>query len=519
MLDIRECIIALDRLWTVLRLNLREKNPTRDVPSRGYSSEGQRLSEATGMKASSAKLVLDCLRKAVQPEGTGLTDGQLLRQYVSCRDESAFAVLVRRHGPMVLAMCRRMLRHAQDAEDAFQATFVILARKGHRIDGRQTIGGWLHGVAYRVALDVRRRAARHQSKERQVEDMPHPPVLTEEPSHDLLGLLDRELARLPDKYRLPVVLCELEGRSRKEAAQQLGLPEGTLSSRLAAARKTLARRMAGYGAAVTAGTLDVLFASEACAACVPAALLSSTIRAAGGAIPATVAVLAEGVLKAMFLAKIKPTVLTLLMTVCLSAGAVTLTYGAGTEPGTKAAPPSAATKADKFDLEAMRLEVAALRASLEATRERVKSLEADVVAQKTLEDSRKTTRLDPTTGKPDSTLFLDPKTGKVMRRMNSTLRLSFEVDDPTGKVQPGAPLKDTKAGGKLIDFDVDGRLDLSLIEQAKTAIDSTPEADLRAAAAKVLLDPNDAKAREALTKAVEEMNRRDKPKPADDRKR
>ena len=117
------------------------------------------------MKASSAQMVLDCLRKAVQPDGNGLTDGQLLRSYITRRDESAFTVLVRRHGPMVLALCRRMLRHTQDAEDAFQATFVILARKGHRITGRQTIGGWLHGVAYRVALDVRRRGG-HQGSAR-----------------------------------------------------------------------------------------------------------------------------------------------------------------------------------------------------------------------------------------------------------------------------------------------------------------------------------------------------------------
>ena len=253
------------------------------------------------MKASSAQMVLDCLRRAVQPEGTASTDGQLLRVYVSRRDEAAFAELVRRHGPMVLAVCRRMIRHAEDAEDAFQATFVILARKGQRIAERQSIGGWLHGVAYRVALDVRRRTAQRQAKEHQVEDMPHPTVLPEEPSRDLLGLLDRELALLPDKYRLPVVLCELEGRSRKEAALQLGLPEGTLSSRLATARKTLARRMAGYGAAVTAASLKVLFSSEACAACVPASLLSSTIRAASGTIPASVAALTEGVLKAMLL--------------------------------------------------------------------------------------------------------------------------------------------------------------------------------------------------------------------------
>jgi RNA polymerase sigma factor (sigma-70 family) len=477
------------------------------------------------MKASSAQMVLDCLRKAVQPDGAGPTDGQLLRQYVTRRDESAFALLVRRHGPMVLAVCRRMLRHAQDAEDAFQATFVILARKGHRIDGRQTLGGWLHGVAYRVALDVRRRTARHQSKECQVEDMPQPTVLPEEPTRDLLGLLDRELARLPDKYRLPVVLCELEGRSRKEAARQLGLPEGTLSSRLATARKTLARRMAGYGAAVTAASLDVLFASEACAACVPAALLSSTIRAAGGAIPATVAALAEGVLKAMFLAKIKPTVLTLLMTVCLSAGAVTLTYGAGTEPGTKATPPSAAAKADKYDLEALRLEVQALRASLEATRERVKSLEADAVAQKALENSRNTSfegfradstaraRVYPNIGK--ATLLFDPETGKQRLNLIETDNLGSWLDKRTGKLlevkpdeRPGA----AKPGGKSKEEAAYQEDNLTKVAVKVLLEQNHP---LKEAAAKVLLEPGNAKARLAFIEAVMQMNRQAKPKSAD----
>jgi RNA polymerase sigma factor (sigma-70 family) len=466
------------------------------------------------MKASSAQMVLDCLRRAVQPEGSGLTDGQLLRVYVSRRDEAAFTTLVRRHGPMVLAVCRRMLRHAEDAEDAFQATFVILARKGHRIAGRQTIGGWLHGVAYRVALDVRRRAAQRLAKEHQVEVMPHPAVLPEEPSHDLLGLLDRELARLPDKYRLPVVLCELEGRSRKEAAHQLGLPEGTLSSRLAAARKTLARRMAGYGAAVTAASLEVLFASEACAACVPASLLSSTIRAAGGAIPASVAALTEGVLKAMLLAKIKPTALAFLMATCLTVGAVTLTYGAGNEPGPKTTPPSAAAKADKYDLEALRLEVEALRLSLQATRERVKSLEGDVVAQKALETSRKTTRLDPTQHERyyplvgRAILDVDAGTGMIKLVPSTTLdrtspaqlgiRLGDRSDAVTPVVKPTAEASTVKDGLIKVAVKV-------LLEQNHP---------LKEAAAKVLLEPDNAKARHAFIEAVMQMNRQAKPKPA-----
>ena len=165
--------------------------------------------------------------------------------------------------------------------------------------------------------------------------MPHPLVMPAEDQPDLLAVLDRELARLPEKYRLPVVLCELEGRSRKEAARQLGLPEGTLSSRLATARKTLAKRMAGHGPAVTGASLTALFASEAGAAVVPGPLVTSTVRAAGGVVSAGVAALAEGVLKAMLLTKIKAMGLVLLL--AASVGAVGLTYRTATAEGQPAA--------------------------------------------------------------------------------------------------------------------------------------------------------------------------------------
>ena len=229
------------------------------------------------MKTARARMIFDYLRKAVSPDGAGFSDGQLLRQYFASRDEAAFTVLVRRHGPMVLAVCRRLLDHAEDAEDAFQAAFIVLARKGRSVAGQLAIGGWLHGVAYRAALDVRKRGARRRSKEQQVEDMPHQLVMPEEAQSELLAKLDRELNRLPEKHRIPVVLCELEGRSRKEAARQLGLAEGTLSRRLTTARKTLVKRMAGRGLAAAGASLTALFASKAGAVCVPGTAFSSTI--------------------------------------------------------------------------------------------------------------------------------------------------------------------------------------------------------------------------------------------------
>src|SRR5262249_25132927 len=148
------------------------------------------------------------------------------------REGAFFEVLVRRHGPMVLGVCQRILRNPHDAEDAFQATFLVLAQRAASVVPRQLVGNWLHGVAYRTALEARRRAARWLAREKQVNDIPHPKVEEPETWQELLPFLDRELDRLPAKYRAPVVLCHLEGRTRKEAAGQLGLPVGTLSGRL-----------------------------------------------------------------------------------------------------------------------------------------------------------------------------------------------------------------------------------------------------------------------------------------------
>src|SRR5262249_51181418 len=156
---------------------------------------------------------------------------------------AAFAALLRRHGPMVLGVCRRLVSNASDAEDAFQATFLVLARKAASVVPRELVGNWLYGVAYRTALKAEALSARRRAVERQVEAVPDPPTSPEQVGRDLRPLLDRELERLPAKYRVPVVLCDLEGRTRREVAGQLGIPEGTLSSRLAAARKLLAGRL------------------------------------------------------------------------------------------------------------------------------------------------------------------------------------------------------------------------------------------------------------------------------------
>src|SRR5262245_20271141 len=150
-----------------------------------------------------------------------LTDRELLQRFAVQGDEIAFATLVRRHGPLVLSVCWRHLRHEQDAEDAFQAAFLVLARKAGSVAWQESVASWLPEVACRVSAEARTRAARRKAREKQVGQVPEVPVA--EARHDeLFTALDRELRRLPEKYRAPLLLCYLEGRTRDEAAEQLG---------------------------------------------------------------------------------------------------------------------------------------------------------------------------------------------------------------------------------------------------------------------------------------------------------
>ncbi len=277
--------------------------------------------------------VIEHLRRTMlRQHGAGLTDGQLLDDYLSRQDEAALAALVHRHGPMVWGVCRRVLRNYHDAEDAFQATFLVLVRKAASIASRELLANWLYGVAHQTALKARATTARRKERERQVSEMPEPAVTVQELWRDLQPLLDEELSRLPEKYRVLVVLCDLEGKSRKEVAQQLRCPEGTVAGRLARARATLASRLAKRGVVLSAGTLAMVLSRNVASAGVPISLVSSTIKAAtelaawGAAaaslISARVAALTEGVRKAMLLTKHK--------TIMMLAGALSIiALGAG----------------------------------------------------------------------------------------------------------------------------------------------------------------------------------------------
>jgi RNA polymerase sigma factor (sigma-70 family) len=260
--------------------------------------------------------VIQRLRRAVLlREESGMTDGKLLDCFLSQRDDAAFAALVRRPGPMVWGVCRRVLPNYHDAEDAFQATFLVLVRKAAAVQPKEMVANWLYGVASQTALKARSVAARRKGRERQVVEMPEPAVEERDVWHDLQPLLDQELSRLPDKYRVPIVLCDLEGKTRKEAARQLGWPEGTVAGRLATARKMLARRLARRGVALSGGALAVVLSQKAASAGVPPSVVASTIKAAtlvaaghaaaAGVISIKVAALTTGVMRALLISKLK----------------------------------------------------------------------------------------------------------------------------------------------------------------------------------------------------------------------
>jgi RNA polymerase sigma factor (sigma-70 family) len=289
------------------------------------------------------------------------SDGQLLSQFLSRRDEAAFVALVRRHGPMVLGVCRRLLGNADDAEDAFQATFLVLVRKAASLTARPVLGDWLHGVARRTALNARRAGARRRAKE---QAMARPGTQGEAIPDDWLPLLDEELGRLPEHYRLPIVLCDLEGKTRREAAERLGWPEGTVAGRLARGRALLARRLARHGGAASSSCLAAVLAPSAASACVSEALVYSTARAASllalgpgaatAVISARVAALTEGVVRAMFLTKLKSVTCALALTVLVGLGGVALAPGSGPLPAAGAAAPQKGGEA-KPDAEAQKL--------------------------------------------------------------------------------------------------------------------------------------------------------------------
>jgi RNA polymerase sigma factor (sigma-70 family) len=304
--------------------------------------------------------VVHHIRKLAEPQAPAdRSDGELLRRFAARREEAAFAALVRRHGALVLSVCRRVLRCEQDAEDAFQATFLVLARKAASVRREESLASWLYGVAHRTALKARADAAKRRAAggEKTPRGQPEPPA--EASLRELQRLLDEEVSRLPEKYRAPFVLCCLEGLSRAEAARQLGWNEGTLSGRLALARNQLRRRLTRRGVSLAAALCAVAL-SPAGSAALPAALAAATVRGvlgftagqAAGAGSVRALALAEGVLRTMSLTNLKIATALLLLALGVAAtGVYALRAPAGEERPQTADPPGregAEPRADRY---------------------------------------------------------------------------------------------------------------------------------------------------------------------------
>jgi RNA polymerase sigma factor (sigma-70 family) len=300
--------------------------------------------------------VLDYLRKfSGRGQSGGLSDGQLVERFVTQRDETAFEILFQRHAPLVLHVCRGILRHPQDAEDAFQATFLVLVRKAQAISRRESVASWLYGVAFRIAVRAKAEILRRGGQEiERVEMIPAPSApVGDDP--EVRMLVHEEVDRLPEKYRLPVLLCYLNGKTREEAARELGWTPGAVKGRLERARELLRGRLIRRGLPCSVGSLAVMLSADGALGTVPAGLVAATRQAAwwyargnaeaAGLISARTSALAEGMVRSMFWTKVKTTMGVLLALAVAGAGAGLLMYpmlpagsGIQSEPVTRQAP-------------------------------------------------------------------------------------------------------------------------------------------------------------------------------------
>jgi RNA polymerase sigma factor (sigma-70 family) len=252
--------------------------------------------------------IVQHVRRTMLRDRAAMNDRQLLEAFVQQADETALATLIRRHSPLVWGVCRRLLHRHHDAEDAFQATFLVLVRKAATLRDRDKSANWLYGVARQTAIRARREAARRGMREHQVSEMPESAAREADLGQGLAQVLDQEVSRLPAAYRAVVIHCDLLGQTRQEAARQLGCPEGTVAGHLARARAMLARRLTRYGLGVTSGAVALSLSQQTAAASVPAAVLATTIEATkrmatgaatGAVVSLRVAALTEGVLQTM----------------------------------------------------------------------------------------------------------------------------------------------------------------------------------------------------------------------------
>lgn len=258
---------------------------------------------------------LDWARSTLHEHGVDArSDAQLLSDFLLSHDERAFAGIIHRHGPMVFGVCKRFLPELHDAEDAFQAVFLVFTKRAGSIRLPSQLADWLYGVAYKTALKMRSYLGKRRSREQSSPWLPELAGAERRQWDDVWVILDHELDRLPPKYRSPIVLCDLEGRSRREAAQLLGVPDGTLSGRLFRARKRLAARLRRRGITRAGAALAAALVANEASAAVPADLAATTLEfalamtakgaAASSAGSLGIVSLTRGVIRSMIVAKL-----------------------------------------------------------------------------------------------------------------------------------------------------------------------------------------------------------------------
>ena len=283
----------------------------------------------------------------------GHGDGRLIERFVAHGDEEAFEALMARHGPMVLGVCRRALDDPRDVEDAFQATFLLLVKKAGTLRDSDLLANWLYGVAYRVASHARANAYRRRLRERPGGEEVAVSSEPRENRAELRAVLDDELARLPDRLRTPVVLCDLEGLPQDEAARRIGCPVGTIKSRLSRGRERLRVRLVRRGVVPSAIVAEIILLTEESTAAVPASLRAYTLQvasrfASGAAVAAPTAALVEGVMRSMIMTKIRTASTAFLALSLITASAATLvaTVAPGERQNVTRAPVAGAKQAE-----------------------------------------------------------------------------------------------------------------------------------------------------------------------------
>jgi RNA polymerase sigma factor (sigma-70 family) len=414
--------------------------------------------------------------------GPAAADDELLSRFVSGSDQDAFAELLRRHGPMVLGVGRRVLANDNDAEDVLQATFLLLARQATSIRRRESIGCWLHGVAHRLALKTRVQDARRRARERRAADLRRRETPAAVAWSELQALLDEVLRGLPEKYRWPLVLCCLEGKSQAEAAAQLRCPLGTLCSRLGRGRQLLRRRLNRRGLALSASALAIALEASAAAAALPGKLTAATTAAvaehlagkgAGTVRPPVAALVEQGLRTAP--ASRSLAALLLLLAIGLATGARVLTGPKEDQqrpPDNRSPPPEAARPhtdrlGDPLPVGAVaRLGTVRLR-----DENRVRTGLVFTPDSKTL--------LSP--GKDGVVRFWEVATGKELRRLRvQDQEIRCFALSPNGKVlavpdNDGIALWNVDAGKKLRQLSIKGVQALAFAPDGKTLAVAGPD--------------------------------------------